>query len=269
MTQCVVCASDMCFVPSRSTGKERDTESGNDYFFARYYSSALGRFMSPDWSAKVMPVPYATMSDPQSLNLYAYVRNNPVSRVDPDGHLDCSGKNAQGVGCQFWAKWNSDHGIRSLSEGRSTVILHPNGTLEKRTGNIAYRDNNPGDLRPYDFAWNHGAIGEDHPVLKGGKRDPVGFAVFDNSAVGETALRALLASSDVQNRTIATEMQKFAPATDGNDPKEYAESLGRALNVNASSLMSTLSPAQINAFVERVKQKEGFNDPNGTSEIVK
>jgi RHS repeat-associated protein len=68
------------------TGKERDTESGNDYFGARYYSSAVGRFMSPDWSAKVMPVPYAKLNDPQSLNLYAYVMNNPLTNVDPDGH---------------------------------------------------------------------------------------------------------------------------------------------------------------------------------------
>jgi RHS repeat-associated protein len=30
------------------TGKERDTESGNDYFGARYYGSSMGRFMSPD-----------------------------------------------------------------------------------------------------------------------------------------------------------------------------------------------------------------------------
>ncbi len=42
--------------------------------------------MSPDWSAKEEPVPYATMDDPQSLNLYAYVRNNPLRGVDPDGH---------------------------------------------------------------------------------------------------------------------------------------------------------------------------------------
>jgi RHS repeat-associated protein len=69
------------------TGKERDYESGNDYFEARYYSSAMGRFMSPDWSAKVMPVPYAVLGDPQSLNLYAYVRNNPLSRFDADGHV--------------------------------------------------------------------------------------------------------------------------------------------------------------------------------------
>jgi RHS repeat-associated protein len=73
-------------VRSRSTGKERDSESGNDYFEARYYSSAMGRFLSPDWSAKEEPVPYADLDDPQSLNLYAYVRNNPLSKADPDGH---------------------------------------------------------------------------------------------------------------------------------------------------------------------------------------
>ena len=53
---------------------------------ARYYASTMGRFMSPDWSAKEEPVPYATMGDPQSLNLYACVRNNPLRGVDPDGH---------------------------------------------------------------------------------------------------------------------------------------------------------------------------------------
>jgi len=51
----------------------------------------MGRFMSPDWSAKIRPVPYAKLDNPQSLNLYAYVGNNPLSRVDPDGHITCSG----------------------------------------------------------------------------------------------------------------------------------------------------------------------------------
>jgi RHS repeat-associated protein len=72
------------------TGKERDPETGeangNDYFAARYYSSAMGRFLSPDWSAKVEPVPYAKLDDPQTLNLYSYVQNNPLTRVDADGH---------------------------------------------------------------------------------------------------------------------------------------------------------------------------------------
>ena len=76
------------------TGKERDPETGglngNDYFGARYYASSMARWLSPDWSAKVMPVPYAKLGDPQSLNLYAYVRNNPLSRIDADGHYEIS-----------------------------------------------------------------------------------------------------------------------------------------------------------------------------------
>ena len=69
------------------TGKERDAESGNDYFEARYYASGFGRFMSPDWSAKEEPVPYAKLDDPQTLNLYAYVRDSPLNGADPDGHF--------------------------------------------------------------------------------------------------------------------------------------------------------------------------------------
>ncbi len=73
---------------SQFTGKERDAETGLDYFGARYYGSNMGRWMSPDWSAAAVPVPYADMTDPQSLNLYGYVRNNPIVKVDLDGH-DC------------------------------------------------------------------------------------------------------------------------------------------------------------------------------------
>ena len=77
------------------TGKERDSESGNDNFGARFYSSSLGRFMSPDWSEAPDPVPYAELESPQSLNLYSYVRNNSLNRTDFDGHatrLVCSGE---------------------------------------------------------------------------------------------------------------------------------------------------------------------------------
>jgi RHS repeat-associated protein len=69
------------------TGKERDTESGLDYFGARYLNSNLGRFMTPDWADKPIDVPYATFGDPQTLNLYAYVNNNPNTGIDVDGHV--------------------------------------------------------------------------------------------------------------------------------------------------------------------------------------
>ena len=71
---------------AKFTGKERDAETGLDYFGARYFSSAQGRFTSPDWSATPQPVPYADLTDPQTLNLYSYVRNNPLRQADPDGH---------------------------------------------------------------------------------------------------------------------------------------------------------------------------------------
>jgi RHS repeat-associated protein len=79
-----------CLAPAQDptehhfTGKERDAESGNDYFEARYYSSAMGRFLSPDpgWFSAADP------TDPQSWNLYSYARNNPFTNIDPDGY-DC------------------------------------------------------------------------------------------------------------------------------------------------------------------------------------
>jgi RHS repeat-associated protein len=62
------------------TGKERDSETGLDYFGARYFSGAQGRFTSPD--PKIFP---NAVYDPQSWNKYGYTRNNPLRYVDPDG----------------------------------------------------------------------------------------------------------------------------------------------------------------------------------------
>jgi hypothetical protein len=42
--------------------------------------------MIPDWSARPVAVPYAVLGNPQTLNLYSYVGNNPVSHADADGH---------------------------------------------------------------------------------------------------------------------------------------------------------------------------------------
>jgi RHS repeat-associated protein len=69
------------------TSKERDAETGLDNFLARYFSSAQGRFTSPD-------EPFADQDEdnPQSWNLYAYGRNNPLRNIDPTGR--CS----QGAG---------------------------------------------------------------------------------------------------------------------------------------------------------------------------
>jgi RHS repeat-associated protein len=67
-------------VDEKFTGKERDAETGLDYFGARYFSGAQGRFTSPD-----EPLVDQDPSDPQSWNLYSYVRNNPLIFTDPTG----------------------------------------------------------------------------------------------------------------------------------------------------------------------------------------
>jgi RHS repeat-associated protein len=56
---------------------------GLDYFEARYFSSAQGRFTSPD----PITVTPGRVADPQQLNLYAYARNNPLKYVDPTGMI--------------------------------------------------------------------------------------------------------------------------------------------------------------------------------------
>lgn len=66
---------------SFATPKLVSTTSG-----ARYYGNTFGRFTQPDWSAKAEGVPYANFSNPQTINLYGYVRDCPVCRADPNGH---------------------------------------------------------------------------------------------------------------------------------------------------------------------------------------
>jgi RHS repeat-associated protein len=64
------------------TGKERDTESGNDYFGKRYYASSMGRWMSPD---RINVTEDRMMNPANTLNKYAYAADNPLKYVDPDG----------------------------------------------------------------------------------------------------------------------------------------------------------------------------------------
>jgi RHS repeat-associated protein len=88
--------------PLHFTGKERDSESGNDYFSARYLGSSMGRFLTPD------PLPWihwqhgndddrdkfeAYIANPQNFNMYAYVNNNPLNHTDPTGMNACGTKN--------------------------------------------------------------------------------------------------------------------------------------------------------------------------------
>jgi RHS repeat-associated protein len=91
--------TNTCAQNYKFQGKERDTETSNDYFGARFYSSTYGRFLSPDWSSVPAPVPYANLTNPQTLNLYAFVNDNPESFADLDGHCGEANGAIQNAAC--------------------------------------------------------------------------------------------------------------------------------------------------------------------------
>ena len=149
----------------------------------------------------------------------------------------------------------------SSSKGMTTTIHHADGTTEVRHGSAAYRNNNPGNIRPGPFANTHGTIGTD-PAPKPGYGP---WAVFDSTADGDKALDDLLHTSSVQNRTISDEMKLYAKAGDGaNDPKAYADHISGAVGAPADTVISKLTPEQMSNFKAEIKKQEGYF---GTSKL--
>ena len=110
----------------RFEGKERDLETGDDDFGARYYRSALGRWLSADWSAVPAPVPYANLTNPQTLNLYAMVSDNPETFADLDGHTCTYGPLGQ-ENCKDTANSNAN-APATTGEGHNAPDPQKNGT---------------------------------------------------------------------------------------------------------------------------------------------
>ena len=124
------------------TGKERDAETGLDYFGARYMSSAMGRFMSPD-NPK-----YADRTTPQTWNLYSYVHNNPVSRVDPDGHnwFDINGEWQWHQGDSYTSKGADGNDVKAKSSYQYLLTFRKTGTNKEgaTTGTLTLFGNDGG-----------------------------------------------------------------------------------------------------------------------------
>jgi len=93
-------------IRQKFTSKERDEESGLDYFEARYYSSSFGRFASID---PLMASGNAV--DPQTWNRYIYVSNNPLRYIDDNGLI----------------KRDKNGNIIFTAVGSPIVTTHPSG----------------------------------------------------------------------------------------------------------------------------------------------
>jgi RHS repeat-associated protein len=247
------------------TGKERDAESGNDYFEARYYSSAMGRFMSPDWSTKVEPIPYSKLDDPQTLNLYSYVQNNPLIRIDLDGHA-CAGDDSACTNMAwaaqdalvmgndaFQAMAQAQQKVTAKARGMSVTYSYPDGSTIVKKGTHPFRDNNPGD----EIA-GPGVIGKD-----------MNFVVFATPEDGWNALSVNL--QEHMDDSILAAITARTPPDDGknpmlkgNDPVKTANTIAKSIGVTVSTKLSALSSAQFNQLVVGVASDEGFFAPGNT-----
>ena len=81
--------------------------------------------MSPDWSAKAQAVPYAKLTNPQTLNLYGYMQNNPLGGVDQDGHCDW---------CQSFGNWITGNGWQTNAQIAQAAALNAPSTITETQG---------------------------------------------------------------------------------------------------------------------------------------
>ncbi|MFZ0213469.1 MAG: RHS repeat-associated core domain-containing protein, partial [Candidatus Acidiferrales bacterium] len=178
--------TNTCTQNYKFEGKERDTETGNDDFGARYFAYLpgspyrgpgspfwrLGRWLSADWSAVPAPVPYANLTNPQTLNLYAMVSDNPETFADLDGHVTCGQalpgslenctpaapspaattgegqKTGDGIGLSMTQKTQNGVTTVTLTSSDANVTTNKDGsiTMTTTTTTQTYKFNSAGNL---------------------------------------------------------------------------------------------------------------------------
>jgi len=122
-------------------------------------------------------------------------------------------------------------------------------TTETRTGNHPFRDNNPGDIGYGKTARSHGAVGQDGKV-----------AIFPNSDAGFEALGELLTGPLYRNLSMDDAIAQYAPPSE-NDTAAYQAAVRRAVGVSGDTLMSSLTPDQLQSMKQVIARVEGFNQP--------
>ena len=122
-------------------------------------------------------------------------------------------------------------------------------TEARRGGTLAWRNNNPGNIRPGAFATNHGAYA--------GKRSG-GFAVFPTYEQGFLAIKALLRTSRYSPLTISAAIAIYAPSNDSNDPVAYAATISRRTGLDATRTIDSLSDTELDAVAQAIRAVEGY-----------
>ena len=126
---------------TKFTGKDRDGETGLDYFGARYLGAGFGRFTSPDPENAG-----ATAFDSQSWNMFAYGRNNPLKYTDPNGMnytvCDADGKNCRDLSDQQYEDYRNSS--PSIYQNASGMLFARNDIgQDTKVGSAQYYNEKP------------------------------------------------------------------------------------------------------------------------------
>jgi RHS repeat-associated protein len=205
------------------TGKERDAETGLDYFGTRYFSALGGRFTSPD-----LPFADQLAIEPQSWNLYAYVRGKPLQYRDRDGKNAVAaaisgaeiGTLVCGPGCTVAGAIVGGLAGLYLSAKAGEAIGQVFQKEQARTDDGKFAPKNPGETQPGEDAEKEAyaiIAGEGHNIA--GTHIPV-------KSKGQTRVYDIVYTDKTTGETVGVEV-KSGDATKTKAQKEFDKAVDK------------------------------------------
>jgi Putative peptidoglycan binding domain len=140
----------------------------------------------------------------------------------------------------------ADPGLEVVAGGKA-YIIYPDEV--RQGGSVAWRGRNPGNIRNGD---SYGA----YPGKKLHAGSNGTFAIFPDEETGFAAIKLVLQSYG--HITVQACMNKYAPASDHNDPTSYAATVAKKMGVTTDTYVDTLDDGQLDTFAQAIKQVEGW-----------
>ncbi len=146
--------------------------------------------------------------------------------------------------------------IRAHESGRDVVYTYTNQSQTRRSsGTRAWRNNNPGNIRPGRFTDSAGSIGR-----------AGGFAAFPDEQTGMDAIILLLKTPRYQAKTLAQAISAWAPPSDGNNTSSYQQQVSNETGVALSTPLHSLDDSQLWQVARVIRRIEGWTAGRETQE---